>query len=88
MYAEELGLSQVVAIDAKLASYSEYDPVTLFSHAQRFDMLQPRCALTCTLSGPTHDQQPPFVWSKSPYNFLPHLGMPDTWDFGWVEISW
>jgi hypothetical protein len=33
--------------------------------------------------GPTHDQQPPFVWSTSPCSNQPHQGMPDAWNFNW-----
>lgn len=39
-------------------------------------------------SGPTHDTQPPFVWSASPLAWLPHEGMPDVWNFTWVEVAW
>lgn len=30
------------------------------------------------ISGPTYDQVPPFVWSKSPFSQLTHLGMVNT----------
>ena len=40
-------------------------------------------------SGPTYDQQPPFVFSQSDYgNSTSHLGMPDSWTFPWVTINW
>jgi len=37
------------------------------------------------VSGPTHDQQPVFVWSKSvPAIWMtPHHGQPDSWPFDW-----
>ncbi|XP_039257816.2 putative phospholipase B-like 2 [Styela clava] len=38
--------------------------------------------------GPTHDQQPVFEWSKSPYANVSHLGMPDKFDFSPVLIVW
>eukprot|EP00455_Lapot_gusevi_P032362 TRINITY_DN3529_c0_g1_i3.p1 TRINITY_DN3529_c0_g1~~TRINITY_DN3529_c0_g1_i3.p1 ORF type:complete len:535 (-),score=171.08 TRINITY_DN3529_c0_g1_i3:144-1748(-) len=38
--------------------------------------------------GPTHDQQPVFQWSTSPFQTLPHHGHPDRFDFDWTEISW
>nr|XP_039257523.1 putative phospholipase B-like 2 [Styela clava] len=39
-------------------------------------------------SGPTHDQQPVFEWSKSPYANVSHLGMPDRFDFSPVLFVW
>jgi hypothetical protein len=33
--------------------------------------------------GPTTDQQPPFVWSTSPFNAESHVGLPDKFDFEW-----
>jgi len=40
------------------------------------------------ISGPTADQVPPFVWSTSIYDKdLPHVGMPDKWDFSWMDAE-
>ena len=33
------------------------------------------------VSGPTHIQQPVFVWSESLLASTSHVGMPDRWDF-------
>ncbi|XP_062501314.1 putative phospholipase B-like 2 [Corticium candelabrum] len=45
--------------------------------------------LSClAVSGPTHDQQPVFQWSTSPFSNVTHLGMPDRWDFDAVTIHW
>ena len=38
-------------------------------------------------SGPTKEGQAPFVWSASPFANLSHLGMPDAWQFGWVDYD-
>nr|XP_054749532.1 putative phospholipase B-like 2 isoform X2 [Lytechinus pictus] len=38
--------------------------------------------------GPTHDQQPPFQWSKSEFNQTLHLGHPDLFDFKPIEVVW
>nr|CAB3264926.1 putative phospholipase B-like 2 [Phallusia mammillata] len=38
--------------------------------------------------GPTHDQQPVFVWSESPFAHLSHRGMPDRYDFEPVHVTW
>ena len=37
--------------------------------------------------GPTHDSQPPFVWSKSPFSHIPHAGMPDEFKYDWVLLG-
>jgi hypothetical protein len=36
------------------------------------------------ISGPTHDQQPPFTWAD--WAETPHLGMPETYNFSWQLI--
>jgi len=38
------------------------------------------------ISGPTHQEQQPFDWINDRENEL-HLGMPEKWDFPWVEFS-
>lgn len=41
------------------------------------------------ISGPTSDQQPPFVWSESDFNTqVSHIGHPDKWDFGPFTPTW
>lgn len=42
---------------------------------------------TWTISSPTYDQQPVFVWSESPYASVPHMGQPDRWDFPWMTVA-
>lgn len=37
------------------------------------------------INGPTYDQQPPFVFSQSGFSKVPHAGMPDKYEFPWVE---
>lgn len=39
-------------------------------------------------SGPTADDQPPFVWSTSPFADVKHAGQPDRWDFPYVTVDW
>eukprot|EP00929_Paragymnodinium_shiwhaense_P119046 TRINITY_DN90936_c0_g1_i1.p1 TRINITY_DN90936_c0_g1~~TRINITY_DN90936_c0_g1_i1.p1 ORF type:complete len:688 (+),score=82.15 TRINITY_DN90936_c0_g1_i1:112-2175(+) len=45
------------------------------------------------ISGPTHDDQPVFSWGNSAPGGVqlwpgwPHLGLPDNWDFSWVQMS-
>ena len=38
-------------------------------------------------SGPTYDDQPPFVWSTSPFPERSHVGMPDRWAFPYVTVD-
>jgi len=60
------------AIDAKVTSYS----------------LLRNSYSTWAQSGPSHDQQPPFAWSKCHMNTtFAHLGQPDLWDFDWILMS-
>jgi len=41
------------------------------------------------ISGPTADQQKPFVWSESICNKKSfHYGHPDTWNFSPITPSW
>ncbi|GAM18028.1 hypothetical protein SAMD00019534_012030, partial [Acytostelium subglobosum LB1] len=44
--------------------------------------------LSCSaISGPTHQGQPPFRFSANPsFNNASHVGLPDVWDFGWVDF--
>jgi hypothetical protein len=37
------------------------------------------------ISGPSHDQQPAFSWTA--FAEYPHLGLPDTWNFNWVQMT-
>lgn len=54
-----------------------------------------RCLLkqmSChAISGPTHATQPSFRWrtddGKELWPGFPHVGMPDTWSFGWQQMS-
>jgi len=43
------------------------------------------------VSGPTHDVLPPFRWESDDGQELwpgfPHIGLPATWDFGWVQFT-
>jgi len=43
---------------------------------------------TVAQSGPTYDTQPVFEWSASPFANLSHIGMPDRWQFDWVDVVW
>ena len=44
---------------------------------------------TIAQSGLTYDDQPAFVWSKSPFwNETSHLGQPDEWRFPYVRVDW
>ena len=61
------------AVDCKVMSFSSYDPIGLASQAQ---------------SGPSYDQQPVFEFSKSYYALVPHDGLPDRWEFPWVQVKW
>jgi len=42
-------------------------------------------------SGPSHDKQPVFSWTSPAGGELfpgwPHLGMPNSWNFGWVQMT-
>jgi hypothetical protein len=76
------------AIDAKISSFRSFDRDTLFSWAQRSDGWYIRTAMSHRGSGPTHDQLPPFQFSTSAFNSTPLAGMPDLWDFPWIDVSW
>ncbi|XP_037075992.1 putative phospholipase B-like 2 [Pollicipes pollicipes] len=40
-------------------------------------------------AGPTHDQQPAFQWSSSPFaETVRHRGMPDRWEFAPIDVKW
>ncbi|KAK5574496.1 hypothetical protein RB653_009749 [Dictyostelium firmibasis] len=44
--------------------------------------------LVIAQSGPTHDQEPPFQWSDANWsNIYPSIGMPNLYDFGWVNFT-
>eukprot|EP00118_Oscarella_pearsei_P024892 m.307042 g.307042 ORF g.307042 m.307042 type:complete len:550 (+) comp41843_c0_seq1:97-1746(+) len=43
---------------------------------------------SCAVSGPTHQQQPVFVWSTSPFANLSHIGMPERWEFDRQMVEW
>lgn len=42
-------------------------------------------------SGPTHDALSPFRWNddngKELWPGFPHVGLPDTWDFSWLQLT-
>jgi hypothetical protein len=40
------------------------------------------------VSGPTHEQQPPFEWSTSNIGDLKHFGQPDLFNFSPIYIKW
>jgi hypothetical protein len=42
---------------------------------------------TSAQSGPTYDQQKPFVWSTSGFDEQIHLGQPDVFNFDFVDIN-
>ncbi len=44
--------------------------------------------ISCLCSGPSYDQQPVFQFSTGPFASLPHLGMPDRWNFPWMDVQW
>ena len=39
-------------------------------------------------SGPTYYQQPVFEFSTSGFHAVPHVGLPDRWDFPWVDVQY
>jgi hypothetical protein len=48
-------------------------------------------AMQCqAISGPSHDSQKIFKWKGGDVDVMkgwPHLGLPDTWDFNWVQMT-
>jgi len=66
-----LGLRPHGGVDAKITSYALYSAGLT----------------TSTISGPTYDQQPPFRFSTSPFASLTHEGVPDFWQFPWINIA-
>eukprot|EP00042_Codosiga_hollandica_P042942 m.401136 g.401136 ORF g.401136 m.401136 type:complete len:559 (+) comp56440_c0_seq2:369-2045(+) len=69
----EFGFRNHAAVDAKISSFSTFDPKGLYARAQ---------------SGPTYYQQPVFQFSTSPLSNLSYAGLPDRWEFPWVDVSW
>mmetsp|Transcript_10169 Transcript_10169/g.17497 ORF Transcript_10169/g.17497 Transcript_10169/m.17497 type:complete len:642 (+) Transcript_10169:118-2043(+) len=69
------GYRNHVAIDAKIASWSAFDPFTLPSRA---------------VSGPNNEgNMPTFSWSTSSFrDKAKHVGHADTFDFPWVDFKW
>jgi len=62
-------------IDAKYTSYSKMTP----KHGWLGTTIQ---------SGPTHvSSVPPFVWSKSPFANISHVGQPDVFAFPWINVA-
>ncbi|CAF1199111.1 unnamed protein product [Adineta steineri] len=52
-----------------------------------YEMMQ-KCSLVA-IAGPTTDQQPPFIWSKSDFDKkVSHIGHPDKWDFKPYTPTW
>jgi hypothetical protein len=44
-----------------------------------------------TISSPTYDQQPTFSWANTTITSVlgvPHHGLPDVWNFPYVEMEW
>merc|ERR1719181_939285 len=42
------------------------------------------------ISGPSHDKQSVFKWMDGAADNMkgwPHLGLPDVWNFGWVQMT-
>ncbi|RYG56039.1 hypothetical protein EON66_03850 [archaeon] len=70
-----LGHRDHVAIDAKYTSYARMANGGLTAATQ---------------AGPTYDQQPVFSFSNTTPDLasLPHYGLPDTWKFPWMEVTW
>lgn len=46
---------------------------------------------TKAISGPTHDNQPVFMWrdpsGKELFPGWPHMGLPNAWNFNWVDMD-
>merc|ERR1719215_223549 len=44
-----------------------------------------------TISGPSHETLPPFRWLEAQgteaWPGWPHVGLPDVWNFSWVQMS-
>ena len=38
-------------------------------------------------SGPTHDQQAVFTWNHPAYATISHIGLPESYDFDYVEMT-
>ncbi|EDQ89404.1 uncharacterized protein MONBRDRAFT_37117 [Monosiga brevicollis MX1] len=70
------GLRNHVATDSKISTFSTYDSNNLNVWA---------------ISGPTNGpppNQPVFNWSTSYYKDTRHRGMPEAFDFDWVNFNW
>lgn len=63
-------------VDTKVTSY------------ERIMGVAQETALSSAQSGPTHDNLPPFQWSTSAFNDQVHLGQPDVFNFGFVEMDY
>ncbi|KNC85117.1 hypothetical protein SARC_02672 [Sphaeroforma arctica JP610] len=49
--------------------------------------VQMRKLKVTAVCGPTSNDQPVFQWSKSKYNSTAHAGVPDRFDFPWVNMT-
>ena len=38
-------------------------------------------------SGPTHNQQTVFSWNRPAFSKISHIGLPETFDFDYVEMT-
>jgi hypothetical protein len=63
------------AVDAKLTS------------ASRMAAAAASGALVSAVNGPTHDAQPVWRWSTSPFDGVVHLGQPDAFAFDFVDMD-
>merc|ERR1719240_2180913 len=64
---------------------------TLYSYAKVVNRCLLRQMQAQAISGPTHASQKVFEWvsadGKDLWPGWPHLGLPDKWDFDWVQMT-
>lgn len=44
-----------------------------------------KMGITIAISGPAKQEQEIFVWERKE---LPHRGLPEIWNFDWVNMDW
>lgn len=78
-----------------ISARMDLDPVNQLPNGGIDAKVVNRCllrSLQCqAISGPTHQAQEPFAWRNANGDELfkgwPHLGLPDKWDFNWVQMT-
>jgi hypothetical protein len=67
---------QQKATDSKISQFSTYNKDTL-----------PADVVSGPVGAADNKATPDFIWSKSSFSSLPHVGMPDRMVFPWLRVE-